>query len=87
MQDLQSFDKTQQKARTFKDMRAFNILQTSNLFKRLHINNIPKPYLFLQHFFERLVNILYLDHLDFGMNIMFGTEVKHFLGFGNASYY
>ena len=53
--------------------------------QRCHINHKAVFHITFQHAFIRFINILNLNHFDIGSDAMLATEIKHFLGFGDAA--
>lgn len=51
----------------------------------LHVDHKAVTYVFVDDPFKGLIHIIGLNQFDFGFDTSGGTEVDHFLGFGNAT--
>ena len=53
--------------------------------QRLHIDDEPIPHISLYHTLISLVDVLDVDDLDIGDDMVLGAKVQHLLCFGNTS--
>src|SRR5690606_27661727 len=66
-------------------MRAGHSARSGSAIQAAHIDHKAVTHVSLEHPLISLVDLLDRNHLDVRDDVVFGAEVEHFLGFGNAA--